>query len=97
MRNTDLDRDMEHVIRGRIAGSSLQALEPILYDLEARVDRRVMKQLAAGKGLTPDQALQAWYEKFAIVQFREQLQKLANSGQSAGIRLAPKMEEAFNG
>lgn len=91
-KGTDIDRELENVIRGRMASNSLGFLEPILFEMEDRVDRRVFKQLVAGKGLTPDQALQAWYEKAAIVQLRERLQQLANSGKSAGRRVQENME-----
>lgn len=90
------DRDIEHVVRGRVATNTLNAVLPILADLEQAVDVKVMRQIKAGKGLTEQQALQAWYEKAAIVQLRERLTQMGNSGKSAAARIAPQME-ATNG
>ena len=96
---TDFDRDIEHVMRGKLAARDLATIEPLLADLEAAVDRRVMLVLTQKGGLTEQQALQAWYEKAAVHKLRERLSQIVNAGKSAGLRQSGRMttQENLNG
>lgn len=86
------DRDLETSLRGQLAGGTLSLIEDVLGVLDRRVDDRVFAMLHTGRGLTPEQASQAWYEKYALRALRERLRNLATAGQSAGRRITPTME-----
>lgn len=88
----DFDRDLEATLRGRLAGGTLALLENVLAQLEQEAEAKALKLLKAGKGLTPEQATQAWYEKYAICALRDRLRHLASAGHSASKRIAPGME-----
>lgn len=89
---SEFDRDLDATLRGRLAGGTLNIVEETLNILNRRVDQRVMVLLGSGKGLTPEQAMQAWYEKFAVEALRTKLEQLSEGGKSAAQRLTPKME-----
>ena len=88
---SDFDRDIEHVMRGRLAARELQVIGPLLKELEDRIDHRVMLVLSSKGGLTEQQALQAWYEKAALHKLRVTLEQTVNAGKSAGARQAAVM------
>lgn len=89
---SDFDRDLEATLRGRLAGATLDLVENVLDGMERRVDQRVMALLSAGKGLTDEQAKQAWYEKWSVHELRVKLRGMATSGKSAAKRITPNME-----
>jgi len=89
--NDKLAEKMAEVSRGLAAGSLVHLLEEEIGKLQREVDGRVETQMATG-GLTPEVALQAWYEKMAYRRLLKRLTTTADLGRVASEQLSPQME-----
>lgn len=81
----------ERVAQGQAATRKLAELDPFIAEAMAAVDKRVYT-LIASEGLSPQAALSAWHEKFALHQLIATLEKKVRQGATAAERLAPTKE-----
>lgn len=86
------DKLLDLVERGRTAGAVGQLFEEALAEAEAAVDRRIFGLLMTGAPISPEGAIQAWYEKYAYRRLRGILSQQKAAGVSAARRLSPGME-----
>lgn len=72
--------------QGAMSEALLAHLMPVLEQLEADVDKRVMRALSPGP-LDPDLAVQAWIEKAGYKRLRNSLLIRARVGHNAEVRV----------
>ena len=77
------DNAMLALRTGQAAEGDLSNLGPALDKLSAHVDNRIFAKLLRGETVTPEEALQAWLEKFSFHRLRQELQKTIRVGRRA--------------
>lgn len=62
--------------QSRIGSMALDVLQPILADLDMKVDKRIYKAMIE-RAVDPTELVAAWFEKKAIYDLRTKMYKLA--------------------
>ena len=81
-----------HKTRGDIAREAMRLIDIELNAMSLAIDKRVMLEITSAGFISPDTALQAWYEKQAVEKLLAKLLKLMRHGKSASEKLTPHME-----
>ena len=84
------DTDLLALRHGQAAEGDLSNLGPALAKLDAAVDSRVFSKLLRGETVTPEEALQAWLEKYAYHRLTQELRKTVRRG----VRAAETLTES---
>lgn len=74
------------------AKAALDVLSDDLFGRSKVIDMKVFNELEHGRQITPDAALQYWYEKYAVWKLLKDLEQKLKSGQSAGRVLEPHLQ-----
>jgi hypothetical protein len=83
--------------RGKLAETADALIEEEINNLEAAVQLRIFVQLDEGKAIDPQEAVQAWLQRYAYMKLKQRLKKAASRGLRAGYQLEAAMEEVNNG
>ena len=82
------DDDMLALRHGQAAEGDLSNLGPALEKLDDAVDSRIFSKLLGGLTVTPEEALQAWLEKYAYHRLTRELRKTIRKGRHAAGALS---------
>lgn len=83
----DIGRLLEAVNAGHVAARTLDDLAPFLDRRAAEAEDRVFSILSRGEALPVDLAVQAWYDKYAVVSLRKALANAVKRGQNASAKV----------
>jgi len=81
------DTDMLALRHGQSAEGDLSNLGPALTKLGEAVDIRIFAKILRGEAVTPEEALQAWLEKYSYYRLTKELQKTIRIGRLAAETL----------
>ncbi len=92
-----IDRALAVVGDGKLAERTLTDIAPFLEHQGAAINERVYSVLRRGETLSVDLAVQAWYDKWALVQLQNSLVKAVKQGHNASARVGNVTMEGKNG
>lgn len=92
MPDTNLDDALLAIRQGQAAGQALGYAAEHLEQLAAAVDTSIFTKLQAAHVLTPDEAIQAWFEKYAYYRLARKLQQTVRIGKTTAERIAPALD-----
>jgi hypothetical protein len=81
------DDDMLALRHGQAAEGDLSNLGPALEKLTMAVNTRIFTKLLRGETVTPEEALQAWLEKYSYHRLTHELRKTVRKGRRAAETL----------
>lgn len=88
----NVDTALLTIRRGQAAQSALQIGEQSLEDLNKSVDDRIFAKLLRNEVLSPEEALQAWLEKYAYHRLAKKLRQTVRSGQRAAAEVGEEFD-----
>lgn len=96
MAGARIDEALTKIITGSEIAVAAPALNVLLDQQGAAVQRRVFQRLNGAETLDPQFAVQAWMELFAIHRTRNNLTRTQRVGQSAGEAISEQMNQGEN-
>lgn len=85
-----VDRALLAMRTGKEAEATLA--EGSLSEMSQSVDDRLFAKLTRGEVLTPEEAHQAWLEKFAYFRLSKKLRTLSRIGHRAAVKAGPEFD-----
>lgn len=74
------------------AKAALDVLSDDLFGRSKTIDLKVFNEFEHNRLITPEAAMQCWYEKYAVWKLLKDLEQKLRAGQSAGRILEPHLK-----